>query len=151
VIELGCDSFKPTRFLSVQTQDTSNNMVELNTATNGDSQASTSAVNGVASTSSTGGSDNILLISSMEQTRDESFQATLEQLKASTSQAVRPEMIDRILDGGELLQFCGSCRTSCPTLFAYRESSHSCSYPAQLPSYLNQDINASLLYYPSLL
>lgn len=63
---------------------------------NGDAPSTAASSNGgIPST------DNILLISSMDQTRDESFQATFEQLKASTSKAVRPEMIDRILDGGE--------------------------------------------------
>lgn len=69
------------------------------TLTDGDSSSAAMPTSNGASTSS---NDNILLISSMDQTRDDSFQATFEQLKASTSKAVRPEMIDRILDGGAL-------------------------------------------------
>ncbi|KAK9899698.1 DUF689-domain-containing protein [Cystobasidium minutum MCA 4210] len=75
-------------------------MVEsTSTAINGNNAAAASA----SSLSSSGSDDNILLISSMDQTRDERFQATLEQLKASTSKAVRPEMIDRVLDGAAIL------------------------------------------------
>lgn len=63
-----------------------------------------------SSNNGTPSTDNILLISSMDQTRDESFQATFEELKASTSKAVRPEMIDRILDGGEYPDFMSLLR-----------------------------------------
>ena len=60
----------------------------------------------VNATNAEGRSDDaVLLVSSMVSARDESFQRTVEELKASTTRAVRAEMLDRILDGGALLSF----------------------------------------------
>ena len=55
------------------------------------------ASNGSTSGSNAGG--NLLFVSSQEATRDSAFQNTLQQLKGEYA-SVRPEMLDRILDGG---------------------------------------------------
>ena len=57
--------------------------------------------NSNSSTTANGSGDAaVLFVSSMAQAKYESFQQTLAELKASTTKAVRAEMLDRILDGG---------------------------------------------------
>merc|ERR1711939_558439 len=45
----------------------------------------------------------ILFVSSMQAASNDSYQSTLQALKASTSRAVRAEMVDRIIDGAAIL------------------------------------------------